>query len=234
MAKIKYSALVSDMRNKLNGSVMSKNRYGSYVRNKVTPVNPQTSYQQMARQRLGNLASSFRGLTQAQINGWNASGVNFPFTDIFGDVKQLSGQTLFIKLNNNLEKIGEARIDDAPAAGAIPSIDITASSFTVTDSALVAAYITISPAAIPAGFALAVYATPPIPPGQSFVKNRYRYVGIAGVPVAGVVDLVDQLTDRFGTYVEGERIFVRVALVSTTTGQQGVPVEVVSPITAAV
>ena len=42
MAKILTTAIVADIRNKLNGSVFSKNRYGAYVRTKVTPVNPQT------------------------------------------------------------------------------------------------------------------------------------------------------------------------------------------------
>src|SRR4051794_38926446 len=126
MAKIKYSALVSDMRNKLNGSVMSQNRYGSFVRNKVTPVNPQTSYQQAARQSLGNLSSSFRELTAGQIAAWNRSGVNFPFTDIFGDIKHLSGQTLFVKLNANLEKVNSPRILQPPLPVGFPEISLDA------------------------------------------------------------------------------------------------------------
>ena len=43
MAKIKMTAIVADMRNKLNGSVFSRNRGGAYIRTKVTPINPQTS-----------------------------------------------------------------------------------------------------------------------------------------------------------------------------------------------
>lgn len=230
MAKIKYSALVSDMRNKLNGSVMSKNRYGSYVRNKVTPVNPQTTYQQAARQRLGNLSSSFRGLTSAQISGWNSAGPNFPFTDIFGDVKHLSGQTLFIKLNGNLEKIGSARIDSAPLAEAIPAIALSAATFTVSAGALATASVTIDPAVVPSGFEVALYATPGVPSGQTFVKNKFRFIGVAGAPVAGVVDIKTQMVDRFGTFAIGERVFVRAALVSTTTGQQGVPVEAIGTV----
>lgn len=46
MAKIKFGMMMTDARGKLGGQVFSKNRSGSYVRTKVTPVNPQTTTQQ--------------------------------------------------------------------------------------------------------------------------------------------------------------------------------------------
>lgn len=223
MAKIKYSALVSDMRNKLNGSVMSKNRYGSYLRNKVTPVNPQTSFQQSARQSLGNLSSSFRELTIEQIRAWNASGVNFPFTDIFGDIKHLSGQTLFVKLNANLEKVGSSRISNPPAAVGFPELSISGFSAVVTASVLTTMEFEINSATVPSGYALVVYATPSLSRSISFVRNRFRLIA-ANIPaIASVVDLIDPYVERFGQPLEGEVIHIRVALVSTDTGQQGVP-----------
>lgn len=232
MALIKYSALVSDMRNKLNGSVASANRYGSYLRNKVTPVNPQTSFQQAARQRLGNLSASWRGLTQAQRNSWINGTDSFPFTNIFGDIKHLSGQTLFVKLNTNLLKIGEAQIDVAPLPVAIPAIAATAITVEETADALTALAVTVTPGTVPAGYALAVYATPPINPGVAFVKNQYRFIGV-GTLAAGELDLLADYSARFGSVaLEGQSVFVRLALVSTTTGQQGVPVEIVGEVTA--
>ncbi len=67
MAKIKMTAIVADIRNKLNGTVFAKNRGGAYMRTKVTPVNRQTSDQSTVRNRLGSFAQGFRGLTQDQI-----------------------------------------------------------------------------------------------------------------------------------------------------------------------
>lgn len=228
MAKIKYSALVSDMRNKLNGSVASKNRYGSYLRNKVTPVNPQTSYQQNARQLLGSLSSQYRGLTQSQRNSFINGAQNFPFTDIFGDVRYLSGQTLFVKLNTNLVNAGEATIDTAPLPVGVPEFAATSLAATTTAGALVTLELTTSETAVPAGFAMAVYATPPLSQSINFVKNRLRFLGVVDV-VAGSADLTSAFTARFGAEVApGERITVRIALISTDTGQQGVPSEVIA------
>lgn len=227
MAKIKYSALVSEMRNKLNGSVLSKNRFGNYMRNKTTPVNPQTTYQQNARSILAALSQAWAGITQAQRNGWRALAETLPFTDIFGDPKTLSGQMLYVKLNTNLLKIGESEIADAPLKEAVPFISQTAITVTSAASALTALTVTISPGTVPAGFGVAVYATPAINPGVAFVKNQFRFLGIAGAPAAGVLTLTTLWNDRFGGITTGQKLFVRLALVSETSGQQGIPSEIV-------
>lgn len=232
MAKIKYSALVSDMRNKLNGSVLSKNRYGSYVRNKITPVNPQTTAQQAARQRIAALSSMWGGITEAQRASWRALAPSFPFTDIFGDQKELTGQTLFVKLNANLLKIGEAVIDAAPVKAEIPELYAVEVEAESTAGAMSTLDITLSAATIPAGYSLAVYATPPVQPGKQFVKNLYRFIGEAPAAVAGVTSALALWNNRFGSAPIGSNVFVRVALVSTTTGQQGIPSQVQSPIVA--
>lgn len=223
MARIKYSALVSDMRNKLNGSVMSKNRAGSYVRNKTTPVNPQTSFQQDVRQRLGALSSQWGALTSAQRNSFTAATPNFPYTDIFGDKKELDGKSLFIKLNSNLSNIGSAQILSAPSPVGIPVFQASSLLIEFAGGALSSITLGVSGATVPAGFAMAVYATPPIKAGVTFVKNRFRYIGTE-VVTAGEVDLVDLYSERFGSSIaSGQTIHVRIALVSTTTGQMGVP-----------
>lgn len=222
--KIKWSALIGDVRNKLNGSVASKNRYGSYLRTKTTPVNPATTYQQSARQVLGNLSSSWRALTQAQRSSFIAGAVNFPFTDIFGDQMTLSGQALFIKLNANLEKIGQSRINTAPLPVGFEEIAIASVSATQTTGALTALELSMNITTVPAGYSLAVYATPPINPGRAFVKNQFRFLGVAPV-VANDADILQLYTDRFGaSATAGQTIHVRAALVSHDTGQQGVPV----------
>jgi hypothetical protein len=226
MAKIKFSALVSDMRNKLNGSVMSKNRYGSYMRNKTTPVNPQTTFQQNARAILASTSQAWGGLTEAQRNGWKALAQELPFTDIFGDPKTLSGNSLYCKLNSNLAKGFYPFISDAPAKEAIPFISIPSISVVTAGGVLSSLEFNISPAVVPAGTNLIVYATPAINPGVSFVKNQFRLIAADPTVVAGVVNLEPFWNERFGGCQVGQKIFVRVALMSITSGQQGQPSEI--------
>jgi len=225
MAKIKYSALVSDMRNKLNGSVMSKNRFGSYIRNKVTPVNPQTSFQQAARQALGVFSSQWNGLTDAQRSGWRSLANALPFTDIFGDQKFLTGQNKFVALNANLQKIGEASISASPAPVSIPSGIVTSVTVSQTAGSLVEASLDFSIATMPAGFKAGIYATPGVRPGRNYVKNQFRFLGAADTITTSSFDALALWNARFGQVIEGQKIFFRVALISEDSGQQGTPSE---------
>lgn len=222
MAKILFSGIAGvDMRNKLNGSVFSKNRYGSYVRTKVTPVNPQTSAQQNVRNRLSTNAQAWRGLTEVQRQGWIDAAVNFPVTDIYGNTKILSGSALYTSLNNNLAMIGEAAISEAPSPVAIPQL--TLDSVTADDSANTVIIAGTTP--VPADFAMAVFATPNVTPGRSFVKNLFRFVDALAAAAASPFDISAAYTALFGDPVAGNKVFVKAFYVSTITGQAGIPVQ---------
>lgn len=232
MAKVKYTAIVAEMRNKLNGNVFSKNRYGNYVRNKVTPVNPRTSFQQNQRAFLATLSSTWRTLTDLQRLSWINGAANFPRTDIFGDKKILSGQALFVALNKNLLNAGQPVINVAPLPGELPQITPSGlvAEFTVATSTSLVEF-SISPAAVPAGHSLFVYATPTVGPGISFVKNRFRFLGTA-TAAAGVVDISAMYTARFGNLTIGEKVFIQVAIVNNSTGQVSIPQELSTTVVA--
>lgn len=219
MAKVLFTAVVADMRNKLNGTVFSKNRYGAYTRTKVTPVNPQTDSQQNARNNLATNSAAWRGLTEAQRQGWIDAAVQFPFTDIFGNAKILSGQALYCKLNGNLVNAGEVAIADAPNPVAIPAL--TNIALTATDAPTLS--LAFGPTPVPADFALQVFATGNVPPGRSFVKNLYRF--ITTVPAAGATpaNILAAYQAVHGNPVADQKISVRCFLVSTITGQAGIP-----------
>lgn len=223
--KIKYSALVSDARGKLNGSVASKNRYGSYLRNKITPVNPQTTAQMEARQRFGSLSSAWGGLTIGQRNSWNNATKDFPFTDIFGDIKHLSGNSLFVKLNSNLEKVGSPIIEVAPQVQGLSTLPAFDVDMTVVAGEITALALDFGSFELGANESLVVYATPPQSAGKSFVKSEYRFLGAATI-ADDEADILTLYSNRLGSSIaEGTRVFIRCAIVSTVSGQQGVPLE---------
>lgn len=223
MARVLFSGVAGvDMVNKLNGSVFSKNKAGSYVRTKVTPVNPQTSAQQNQRNRLSTNSQNWRGLTETQRQSWIDGAVNFPYTDQYGFTKFLSGQQLYVKLNNNLAQIGEAAIDTCPTPVAIPALVLD--SVTADDSANTVIVAGTTP--VPADFAMVVRATPNVTPGKSFVKNLFRFVDAIAAAATSPFDISAAYTALFGDPVEGNKIFVQAFYVSTITGQAGIPVQV--------
>jgi len=222
MARILFSGVAGvDMRGKLNGSVFSKNKGGAYVRTKVTPVNPQTTSQQNARNRLSTNSQAWRDLTETQRQSWIDGAPNFPYSDIYGNAKQLSGFQLFVKLNTNLALIGEAAITDCPSPVAIPQLELT--SVTADDSANTVIIAGTTP--VPADFAMVVMATPNVTPGKSFVKNLFRFISAEPAAAASPFDVSAEYTPVFGDPVLGNKIFVKCFYVSTITGQAGIPVQ---------
>ena len=229
MAKILFGSFVVDGRNKVNGHVLSKNRYGPYIRTKVTPVNPQTDAQQTVRNRLATNSQAWRGLTEAERQSWIDGSANFPFTDIFGNTKTLSGQALYVSLNNNLALTGNSPNASCPSPEAIPAIESIALTAAAGTPAVSLAY------SIPdatSDFQLIVFATPNVTPGKSFVKNLFRYTAQVSSDTASPLVLTTAWQALFGAPVEGDKIFVRAFLIDTNTGQAGIPLQTVAIVSA--
>ena len=214
--KIKFGSIVVAGSGKIGGHVASKNRGGAYLRTKVTPSNPNTSYQAAARAILASLSTGWSLLTEAQRLGWNSAVKDFATTDIFGDIKNPSGINLYVKLNANLIGSGQAAISDAPAKlevpfSAISSVvyDVSTPSNTVIDFGSFALD----------GVAILISATPKVSNGTTFVKNQYRNITTAA-PDSGELSFGAAYIAKFGNLAEGDKIYVKVEPV-LANGQKG-------------
>ena len=215
---MKFGAIVVDGRGKIGGHVASKNRGGAYLRTKVTPSNPQTSFQAAVRNRLTNFSQSWRGITQNQRNAWNSAVSNFTKTDIFGDIKQPSGINLFIKLNSNLDQVGVGALTLPPLPADVPAVISVQAQADQTSQALDIAF---DPATVPADTAFIIEVTAQVSPGRNFLKNEFRVLTFADAaqtsPLLSGLDYVA----RFGALIEGQKIGVRMQPINKITGQKG-------------
>ncbi len=215
MGKIKWGMFVVDGRGKVGGHVLSKNRAGAYVRTKVTPSNPQTSFQQAVRQRLGSLSSAWGGLTEPQRLSWNAVVDSWSTTDIFGDTVNPSGKNLFVKINTNRALVGEPNLLLAPLPAEMPIItvsiaDQTALIFTVD---------------VEGGTALqevVIQATPNLSPGVFNATGKFRQIKQEVPANAGNLDITADYTAKFGAPAVGQKIFLRSYAIDIATGTPGV------------
>lgn len=219
------TAIVADIRNKLNGSVFSKNRYGSYMRTKVTPVNPQSTAQMAVRNRLSTNSQAWRALTETQRQSWISAAPQFPVTDIFGNPKILAGNALYVALNNNLHNIGTAPIDTAPSPVAISALELVSLTATAGVPAL---SLVFTPTPTSGDEYLVVEATPQLGAGIGFFKNQFRQIFTDGDSVASPQTLLAEYTARFGTLTAGMKIAVRAKIINNITGQAGLPVQIVA------
>ena len=223
MAKILFTAVVADMRNKLAGSVFSKNRAGAYVRTKVTPVNPSSVAQSSARSRFTNFSQGWRGLSAAQQSQWRDATSAFPKTDQFGNIYYLSGAQLYQSLNNTIKLVNGVALTAPPTPSDVPALTSIALTAAKGSPAMSLAF---TPTPVPANTAYLVYATPGVSPGVSFVKNQYRLIDVIDSSSTSPEDLLTAYTAKYGLVPNaGQRVYVKLVPVNKATGQQGIGLE---------
>lgn len=202
------------MRGKLNGSVASRNRGGAFLRNKVTPLNPKSTFQVAARNLLTQFAQSWRGLTEAQRTAFNGAVENFKKTDIFGDLRAPSGEQLYIRLNINIALVGGTEISEPPlptAVEALDSIDLTAAAPATFD-------LEFDPTPVPADHHIFVEATAGKSPGVSNFNSFYRQIAVVAPAAVSPADLGAEYTAKFGDLVTGQKVAVRAKQIQESTG----------------
>lgn len=222
LALIKMAHIVAEARGSIAGTVFSRNAYGAYLRQKVTPVNKQSVSQQVVRQYIAQLASGWRALTAAQRAGWNQGAVNFTRTNIFGDSVQLTGFNLYMRLNKNLLDVGQTVIAAAPVPGAVDGF----TSFSIVPDESTGDFeITFAPA-IQAGSSVLIFATAPLSAGKDFAKSELRQIEVIVSTDMSPYDITTSYVAKFGALPPaGTKVFVQIVTVNDTTGQKGVPIK---------
>jgi hypothetical protein len=112
-------------------TVASRNRNGSYTRNRVMPVNPRSTKQSLQRSYFTDITQLWRSITSAQRAGWTALGANIVRNDSLGQTYTLTGSQAFMSINRNLLTLGGAILSDAPAyspPASLLSVTVTATS----------------------------------------------------------------------------------------------------------
>lgn len=234
MAKILLGGLgPGDVRNALGGVVFSKNTYGNYVRNNITPVNPQTPAQTDVRNAFANISQEWRALTPAQRDNWNTiAATSYPQTDVFGNQYFLTGFNLFMKLNMSADAIGIPVITNAPIEETIEQI--TFASITASVDAMGDGTVSFSAGfpgpvnTVPSGRALIIQCSQVVSQGKEFAKTLFKQITVAapGQSVAAfdITAAWENVYGDLGTPDVDGKVFVRAVLVSQTNGQRGAEV----------
>jgi hypothetical protein len=216
--KVKFGAIVTDGRNKIGGHVMSKNRHGAYMRTKVSPSQPASTYSANVRARLATISTNWRGLLEAKRILWNNAVGDWKKTDIFGDIRNPSGFNLYQQLNNNLANVAGTSIDVPPLPVAVPTFATLSAAADNSDSTLL---ITFTPAIL-ATEKVKLFASAAISGGKSFAKSELRQIGVLDSTNTSVFAAKTMYEAKFGAIgAVGKKIFVAMEQVKLTTGQAG-------------
>ena len=114
MAKVIFSQLVDKVVNKAGESVFTSNRFGPVVRKRVKPINPRSAAQTAQRNLLKELSQGWKGLSQAEITGWNSLAKQITKKDKLGRAYNPTGEELYIGVNINIMNNGGAGFITTP------------------------------------------------------------------------------------------------------------------------
>lgn len=226
MAKIKFGMMLTDASGKLGGQVFSKNRGGSYVRTKVTPLNPQTTAQTTVRGIFASISSAWSSLGEGDRQSFNNLVNDYARTDVFGDLRNPSGKALFQRLNQNLEISGQAQIEVCVPPTAVPFANVVSADGDVSSTTF-----DVVTAGDTTGSQVVVWATPRLSQGTTFVKNKLRQLEVFAGGSALTFDIQASYEAKYGRPLEGDNIYVAVRVINANG--QASPLETIKAVIVA-
>jgi len=206
------SSIYTQVSGSIGGTTYARNRYGMYARSRAMPVNPNTSYQQLVRAYVAQLAAAWSAeLDDDQRAAWNTYAANVPLVDKLGTPQYVTGLNHFIRSNSVRLRAGLARVDDGPSELYLPwftNPTIAANSGT---EQLSVTFTNTDEWAGEVGGAMLVFASSPQPATVNFFKGPYRYLGkIAG---AATPPTSPQSFSLPYDLTAGQRVFARIEIV---------------------
>lgn len=182
----KSGMLVGPVSGKLGGLVASHNNGGQYLRQKVTPTNPNSPAQQEVRTLFAELAARWRdNLNQTERDAWEVYAFNSPIQNRIGDTIKISGLAMYIRSNVPRLQAGMSRIDTAPIIFGLAAQPATAAVIGNPPDIDISWTAASEPWDNEVGAALLVYVSRPVNPSIAFFKGPFRFAGtILGALVA--------------------------------------------------
>lgn len=126
---IKYGGGIVDARGSVAGNTFSRNRYGAYIRARVTPVNPQSERQTNARAIVASLAEQWREspMTAADRIAWGVYAASINAVNKLGEDITLTGFNAFMMGNPVALHHSLGFVQAGPTTLGLPAQDPTVS-----------------------------------------------------------------------------------------------------------
>lgn len=215
MAYIKFSALVSSVKGKLNGSYFQSQKGGTALKNisgrRAKQKNNQATLG-AAQARLGFVSQYWRSITIAGRNDWNVFALNFTRINKNGQEYTPTGYQMFNECNGNALVLGSG-ISGVPGTPSTP-LDMSGfdTSYDVDDLLQV-----VHTGGVPTDKYLLVYATAPQPAGVSFPTTGYRLVKVINNTILAQTVIQTAYETTWAAFTGKPQIFFRLKLVDASS-----------------
>ena len=190
----------------VGGVVAARNAGGAYLRNRTVPVNPNSVRQQASRSVFATAATVWRGLTVAERGAWDAYAVESPVLNRLGESITISGFSHYVRTNAFRFAADALRLDVAPVTPGESTLgELNSVAFSVSTGLTI---VSATPTAVGPGI---VQVGPPVSAGVSFFKGPFTllFSGVFGDSLL-LDEAPTELTPRYGTWLLGQRRFIRI------------------------
>lgn len=227
------SALIGQLSRSQGSTTASRNRYGSYFRNRVMPVNPNTSAQSTVRNNFQELSSGYRALTEEQRSAWRELGNQMIRSGSLAENYSLAGLNAYISVNTNLRTIGATLVTSPPTLTEVATV--TTATLTVDSDPTMS--LAFTPTPLGAGDHLVIRASAPVSAGKTFVpRGALRQVVVtaaAGTSPQNITEPYQAIFGEIGAGQIGAKIFAEVLIINAE-GFAGTPLRISDIVEAAV
>ena len=210
-----FGSIITEGSGKIGGNVISKNRYGLFVKQNHTPVNPKSSRQLIVRSNFNVVVKFWESLSDSDRLLWNRRVSDFPYSDKFGETRYLSGYGLFVKLNMVRVNLGQSIITTPPVKPYFPLwslVDILAYS----NCNRIFLFVTPS---LPAGFQLQIYASPQVVSSINYMHWDYKLIASLSTGQNYPIDIFSYYNSIFSASLQtGNCIFFKIRVLSSASG----------------
>lgn len=216
MGKCTFAPFMGQIVGTVGNGVFQRSRAGNTIREKVVPINPKSSAQISVRGFLASLSKAWAGLTDSQRGQWDTAAASAEWTqkNAFGEDFQLSGEQLYLKLNLIIDFIGETRITTPPSKATFDSITLG----TVTATAGTPSLSMPFTGSLSSNFQFMISASQQVSQGIMSTKS-VSFRNILNTTGSTPIDLLTAYNNKFGTLVEGRKIYIRLEIASDLTGE---------------
>lgn len=221
MAKIKTSAIVSDIRNKLNGSTFQGSRTGLVLRTNAITTRGATAPQLVRRGTTARLAAMWAELTEEQRRMWAARAETYTRENTFGDRTKFNGYSLFVRSNFYRQMIPFPIITEPPELSEVRNVVVRAINMSDFGSQWIF-NVQLVPGVATSSARTMIYITRGLSPGVTNSQKHYKYM-LAFLQASGGGLVGSGLYGPKYLWEPGQRVFMKLVPVDINAGYPGSP-----------
>jgi hypothetical protein len=215
--KILFGGIVADGSGPVGDYVVTRNRYGRYIRHKQTILPARSAYWVPIWTARGEIQTLWQALDIVQYKAWTAAAKEHPRADEWGRKMILPAYNYFLSVNLNRYFCGTAYTSDVPAYVATSYFTEAIFTFNAVEEKLLVEY----EPGLPSNVMFKLWTCKPLSSGRNVVGNAWRLLGTYLPDAGNMKDISTAYFSRFGLWpVTPQHVFCRISQVHVYSGDE--------------